>query len=74
MNVATLKKVKIQVENLHSVKLKDEKAAKSKKPAGKARTTVKMDLEKVGKNRGGETYIGERDTYDRKPVACIINL
>jgi hypothetical protein len=56
VNVATLKKVKIQVENLHSVKLKDEKAAKSKKPAGKARTTVKMDLEKVGKNReGGHT-------------------
>ncbi len=50
-----MKKVKIQVENLHSVKLKDEKAAKSKKPAGKARTTVKMDLEKVGKNRGGHT-------------------
>ena len=47
VNAATLKKVKIQVENLHTVKLKDEKAAKSKKPAAKGRTTVKMDLEKV---------------------------
>ena len=49
VNTATLKKVKIQVENLHSVKLKDEKAAKSKKPAAKGRTTVKMDLDKVSR-------------------------
>jgi hypothetical protein len=44
--VATLKKVKIQVEALHSAKLKDEKAAKTKKPT-KGRSTVKMDLQKV---------------------------
>ncbi len=46
MNVATLKKVKLQVDALHSAKLKDEKANKSKKTA-KGRSTVKMDLEKV---------------------------
>jgi hypothetical protein len=46
VNVATLKKVKIQVEALHSAKLKDEKAAKTKKPT-KGRSTVKMDLQKV---------------------------
>lgn len=60
LNVATLKKVKIQVENLHSVKLKDEKAAKSKKPAGKARTTVKMDLEKDYMSAG----VGDYDDMD----------
>jgi hypothetical protein len=48
VNVATLKKIKLQVEALHSAKLKDEKAAKSKKPGAKGgRTTVKMDLAKV---------------------------
>ena len=46
VNVAALKRVKLQVESLHSAKLKDEKASKSKKPA-KGRTTVKMDLDKV---------------------------
>jgi len=46
VNVATLKKVKLQVEALHSAKLKDEKAIKTKK-ATKGRSTVKMDLEKV---------------------------
>jgi len=45
LNVAALKRVKLQVESLHSAKLKDEKAAKSKKPV-KGRTTVKMDLDK----------------------------
>ena len=47
VNVAGLKKVKLQVEALHSAKLKDEKAAKSKKPGKGGRTTVKMDLDKV---------------------------
>jgi hypothetical protein len=49
VSVAGLKKVKLQVEALHSAKLKDEKAAKSKKPGKGGRTTVKMDLDKVNK-------------------------
>jgi len=43
----SLKSIKIHVETLHSKKLKEEKASKSKKGgSGKARTSVKMDLEK----------------------------
>ena len=45
---ATLKKVKIHVETLHTTKSKEEKAAtKGGKKKGKG-STVKMDLNKVG--------------------------
>ena len=42
-----LKKVKLHIEGLHSAKLKEEKAAKSKQK-GKGKS-VKMDLVKVSK-------------------------
>lgn len=59
MSVATLKKIKIHVETLHSTKLRDEKASKSKKAKGKS--TVKMDLDKDifgggGGGGGGADY------------------
>lgn len=60
MNVASLKKVKLQVEALHSAKLKDEKAAKSKKPGKGGRTTVKMDLDKDLLSGG----VGDYDDMD----------
>ena len=45
VNTASLKKLKLHIESLHSAKLKEEKASKSKlKTKGKS---VKMDLEKV---------------------------
>jgi len=44
LNTASLRKLKLHIDGLHSAKLKEEKAAKSKqKTKGK---TVKMDLEK----------------------------
>lgn len=46
MNAQTLKKIKMDVEALHSTKLKEEAAAKKKKP-GKKAGTVKMDTDKV---------------------------
>lgn len=43
----TLKKIKIHVETLHSTKLREEKASKTKKGGGgKARPSVKNDLQK----------------------------
>ena len=47
VQAATLKKIKIHVETLHSTKMKEEKASKGGKKGGKARSTVKMDLQKV---------------------------
>jgi len=45
LNTASLKKLKLHIESLHSAKLKEEKASKSKKSVGKGKS-VKMDLEK----------------------------
>lgn len=45
LNTASLKKLKLHIESLHSAKLKDEKASKSKKSVGKGKS-VKMDLAK----------------------------
>ena len=48
LTLATLKKIKIHVETLHTTKSKEEKAAtKGGKKKGKG-STVKMDLNKVG--------------------------
>ena len=45
VNTTSLKKLKLHIEGLHSAKLKEEKASKSKvKGKGKS---VKMDLDKV---------------------------
>ena len=47
VNTTSLKKVKLNIESLHSAKLKEEKASKSKiKGKGKG-GSVKMDLDKV---------------------------
>merc|ERR1712141_149621 len=45
LNTASLKKLKLHIESLHSAQLKEEKASKSKKSVGKGKS-VKMDLEK----------------------------
>ena len=46
VNTASLKKVKLNIESLHSAKLKEEKALKSGKKSVKGKS-VKMDLDKV---------------------------
>ena len=46
VNTASLKKVKLNIESLHSAKLKEEKALKSGKKSVKGKS-VKMDLNKV---------------------------
>ena len=61
VQAATLKKIKIHVETLHSTKMKEEKASKGGKKGGKARSTVKMDLQKV-------SYI-----ILKKPLHCTTN-
>jgi len=61
LQAATLKKIKIHVETLHSTKMKEEKASKGGKKGGKARSTVKMDLQKV-------SYI-----ILKKPLHCTTN-
>jgi len=45
LNTASLKKVKLNIESLHSAKLKEEKALKSGKKSVKGKS-VKMDLDK----------------------------
>ena len=45
-----MKKLKLHIESLHSAKLKEEKASKSKLKGGKGKS-VKMDLEKVKLSR-----------------------
>ena len=46
VNTTSLKKVKLNIESLHSAKLKEEKALKSGKKSVKGKS-VKMDLDKV---------------------------
>ena len=46
VNTASLKKVKLNIESLHSAKLKEEKASKKSVAKGKGKS-VKMDLDKV---------------------------
>ena len=46
VNTASLKKVKLNIESLHSAKLKEEKALKSGKKSVKGKS-VKMDLDEV---------------------------
>jgi len=60
MTVPTLKKVKIHVEGMHSTRLKEEKS-KSKKPAGKGKTSLKNDLDKdlFGGGAGGVGDFGD---------------
>jgi len=54
LNTTNLKKVKLQIESLHTAKLKEEKASKSKKTS-KAGKGLKMDLSKdlYGGDDGG---------------------
>jgi len=55
LNAATLKKIKMNTEALHSAKLKEEKSKNKKKPAGKG--GIKMDLSKdMYANAGGGGY------------------
>ena len=59
VQAATLKKIKIHVETLHSTKMKEEKASKGGKKGGKGRSTVKMDLQKVISANPNEKYFRE---------------
>jgi len=61
LNTASLKKVKLHIEGLHSAKLKEEKAAKSKQK-GKGKS-VKMDLVKDIYGGGGEDYDDGMDDF-----------
>ena len=47
MPVPSLKRVKIHVEGLHSTRLKEEKASKSKQKKGTGKASLKSDLDKV---------------------------
>lgn len=62
LNPPTLKKIKMNVEAIHSTKLKEEKAAKSKK-AGKKGGAIKMDLTKDLYNDGGGGYDDDMDDF-----------
>jgi len=65
MSVPTLKKVKIHVEGMHSTRLKEEKS-KTKKPAGKGKTSLKNDLDKDlfgGAGHGGADYADDMDDF-----------
>jgi len=62
---ATLKKLKIHIETLHSTKLKEEKASKAKGGKGGKRSTVKMDLSKdiLGGGGAGGGYDDDFDDF-----------
>lgn len=60
VNATTLKKIKMNTEALHSVKLKEEKTAKSKK--GKAKG-IKMDLDKDLYGDGGGGGYDDMDDF-----------
>jgi len=63
LNTATLKKVKSDVEALHSAKLKEEKALKAgKKPKAKA-ASLKMDLEKDLYGGSINNFDGDMDDF-----------
>jgi translation initiation factor 3 subunit J len=61
LNTASLKKLKLHIESLHSAKLKEEKASKSKLK-GKG-ITVKMDLEKDIYGGSIGDYDGDMDDF-----------
>jgi len=57
--VPSLKRVKIHVEGLHSTRLKEEKASKSKQKKGTGKASLKSDLDKDLFGGGGGADFGD---------------